>query len=184
MNSSTFTRLKKSWKIWQIRNLAIFRGLLKLNDDCSTFPTITINSMLQSFQRVDSQGDLKIYDPIRLESVIASQLLDYLTFSTFCITTFQTVQLCVQPQQIPLLFSVASYLALKGTIFMSVLLNNRFLRERGMTSTPKMENQVFLFIFQRNSAMARYLRFEGNGKISLGRQEKKSALLAVSVQLC
>ena len=36
--------------------------------------------MLQSFQRVDSQGDLKIYDPIRLESVIASQLLDYLTF--------------------------------------------------------------------------------------------------------
>ena len=35
--------------------------------------------MLQSFQRVDSQGDLKIYDPIRLESVIASQLLDYLT---------------------------------------------------------------------------------------------------------
>ena len=39
--------------------------------------------MLQSFQRVDSQGDLKIYDPIRLESVIASQLLDYLTFKYF-----------------------------------------------------------------------------------------------------
>ena len=59
-----------------------FHGLLKLDDDCSTFPTITINSMLQSFQRVDSQGDLKIYDPIRLESLIASQLLDYLTFNT------------------------------------------------------------------------------------------------------
>ena len=67
----------------QIRNLAIFCGLLKLNDDCSTFPTITINSMLQRFQRVDSQGDLKIYDPIRLESVMASQLLDYLTFKYF-----------------------------------------------------------------------------------------------------
>ena len=43
------------------------------------------------------------------------------------------------------------------------LLNNR---ERGMASTPKMEYQVFLCIFQKNSAMA---RFEGNGKISLGR---------------
>ena len=64
------------------------------------------------------------------------------------------MQLCVQPQQIPLLFSVASYLALKGTIFMSVLLNNRFLRERGMASTPQIEYQVFLCIFQKNSAMA------------------------------
>jgi hypothetical protein len=53
-------------------------------------------------------------------------------------------------------------------------INNRFLRERGMASTPKMEYQVFLSIFQNNSAMARtatavlgygYLRFEGNGKI-------------------
>ena len=32
--------------------------------------------------------------------------------------------------------------------------NNRFLRERGMASTPKMEYQVFLCIFQKNSAMA------------------------------
>ena len=33
-------------------------------------------------------------------------------------------------------------------------LNNSFLRERGLTSTPKMEYQVFLCIFQRNLAMA------------------------------
>ena len=46
--------------------------------------------------------------------------------------------------------------------------NNRFLRERGMASNPKMEYQVFLCIFQKNSAMAiSYLRFEGNGKIPL-----------------
>ena len=32
--------------------------------------------------------------------------------------------------------------------------NNRFLRERGMASTPKMEYQVFLGIFQKNAAMA------------------------------
>ena len=33
-------------------------------------------------------------------------------------------------------------------------INNRFLRERGMASNPKMEYQVFLCIFQNNSAMA------------------------------
>ena len=32
--------------------------------------------------------------------------------------------------------------------------NNRFLRERGMASNPKMEYQGFLCIFQKNSAMA------------------------------
>ena len=31
---------------------------------------------------------------------------------------------------------------------------NRFLRERGMACSPKMEYQGFFFIFQRNSAMA------------------------------
>ena len=31
--------------------------------------------------------------------------------------------------------------------------NNKFLRERGMASNPKMEYQVFLCIFQKNSAM-------------------------------
>ena len=34
------------------------------------------------------------------------------------------------------------------------LFKNRFLRERGMLSNPKMEYQVFLCIFQKNSAMA------------------------------
>ena len=37
-------------------------------------------------------------------------------------------------------------------------------RKRGMGSNPKMEYQVFLCIFQKNYG---YLRFEGNGKISL-----------------
>ena len=32
--------------------------------------------------------------------------------------------------------------------------NNRFLKERGMVSTPKMKYQIFLCIFQKNSAMA------------------------------
>ena len=35
-----------------------------------------------------------------------------------------------------------------------ILFNNRFLRERGMAYNPKMEYQVFLCIFQMNSAMA------------------------------
>ena len=35
-----------------------------------------------------------------------------------------------------------------------IFLNNRFLRERGMASTPKMEYQVLLCIFQKNSAVA------------------------------
>ena len=33
-------------------------------------------------------------------------------------------------------------------------LNNRFLRERGMASNPKMEYQVFFAFFKKNSAMA------------------------------
>ena len=32
-------------------------------------------------------------------------------------------------------------------------INSRYLRERGMASTPKMEYQVFLIIFQKNSAL-------------------------------
>ena len=59
-------------------------------------------------------------------------------------------------------------------------LNNRFLRERGMASNPKMEYQVFLCISQRNSAMAT-LGLKEMGKIPLGRQGKKFAKLAVSV---
>ena len=38
--------------------------------------------------------------------------------------------------------------------FLGNFLNNRFLRERGMASNPKMEYQVFLCILQKNSAMA------------------------------
>ena len=36
----------------------------------------------------------------------------------------------------------------------TMYLNNRFVRERGMASNPKMEYQVFLCIFQKKSAMA------------------------------
>ena len=34
------------------------------------------------------------------------------------------------------------------------IINNRFLRERGMASNPKMEYQVLFCIFQKNSTMA------------------------------
>ena len=40
------------------------------------------------------------------------------------------------------------------TLKVKLYINNRFLRERGMASTPKMEYQVFLCIFQKNLAMA------------------------------
>ena len=42
----------------------------------------------------------------------------------------------------------------RGKNLQSMFFNNRFFRERGMASNPKMEYQVFLFIFQKNSAMA------------------------------
>ena len=48
------------------------------------------------------------------------------------------------------------------------ILNNRFLRERGMASTPKIEYQVFLCIFQKNSAMATLGLKEMGKKSSLG----------------
>ena len=42
----------------------------------------------------------------------------------------------------------------KKLFLISYLLNNRFLRQRGMASTSKMECQVFLCIFKKNSVMA------------------------------
>ena len=51
------------------------------------------------------------------------------------------------------------------TVSLSLFFNSRFLRKRGMASTPKVEYQVFLCIFQKNSAMAGYLKFEGNRNI-------------------
>ena len=48
-----------------------------------------------------------------------------------------------------------------------------------MASNPKMEYQVFLCIFQKNSAIYGYLRFEGNGKPKvaiakfIGKMQKK-----------
>ena len=36
-------------------------------------------------------------------------------------------------------------------------ISNRFFKERGMAPTPKMEYQAFLCIFQKNSAMAKYI---------------------------
>ena len=37
---------------------------------------------------------------------------------------------------------------------MHLAINNMFLRDSGMASAPKMEYQVFLCIFQKNSATA------------------------------
>ena len=41
-----------------------------------------------------------------------------------------------------------------GRLKIQRFFNNRFLKERGMASTSKMEYQIFLSIFQKNSAMA------------------------------
>ena len=49
-----------------------------------------------------------------------------------------------------------------------------------IASTPKMKYQVFLCIFQNNSAMAT-LGWKQMGKFLWGGREKTSALLAVSV---
>ena len=49
-----------------------------------------------------------------------------------------------------------------------VILNNRFLREKGMASTLKMEYQVFLCIFQKNSATLPFKMF-GMGQKVLSR---------------
>ena len=49
-----------------------------------------------------------------------------------------------------------------------ILFNNRFLRERGMASNPKMEYQVFSLHFPKELSYG-YLRFEGNWKIPLER---------------
>jgi hypothetical protein len=58
-------------------------------------------------------------------------------------------------------WKVRGQLILKGLFDVIVLtkkpsnfFNNRFLRERGMASNPKMDYQIFLCIFQKNSAMA------------------------------
>ena len=48
----------------------------------------------------------------------------------------------------------SKFLAMRISLLYSVVLNNRFLRERGMASNLKMEYQVFLCIFQKNSAIA------------------------------
>ena len=52
-----------------------------------------------------------------------------------------------------------------------VYFNNRFLRERGMAFTPKMEYQVFLCIFQKNSTMAT-MGLKEMGKFLLKGREK------------
>ena len=44
-----------------------------------------------------------------------------------------------------------SYWNTMGPNLLKWVFNNRFLRERGMASNPKMEYQVFLCIFQKNS---------------------------------
>ena len=46
------------------------------------------------------------------------------------------------------------HIALMKTTVRYDMLNNRSLSERGIASTPKMEYQVFLCIFQKKSAMA------------------------------
>ena len=62
-------------------------------------------------------------------------------------------------------------------------INNRFLRERGMASTPKMEYQVFLCIFQKNSAMAT-LGLKEMGKFLWEGREKSLPLSLIHIWRC
>ena len=76
-------------------------------------------------------------------------------------------------------FSVSS---IRTVLLMQLFLNNRFLREKGMASDPKMEYQVFLCIFQKNSAMANLGLKKMEKCLWEGRKKgERSALLAVSV---
>ena len=59
----------------------------------------------------------------------------------------------------------------KVHLFRCYCLNNRFLRVRSIASTPKMEYQGFLCIFQKNSAMAT-LGLKEMGKFLRGSREK------------
>ena len=59
-------------------------------------------------------------------------------------------------------------------------LNRSSRRKRGMASNPLFIIPDFFLHFP-NELSYGYLRFEGNGKIPLGRQGKKFAQLAVSV---
>ena len=69
----------------------------------------------------------------------------------------------------PLKFMIPHYETMVN--YFVFLLNNIFLRERGMASNPKMEYRVFLFIFQKNSAMAT-LGLKEMGKFLLEGREK------------
>ena len=64
--------------------------------------------------------------------------------------------------------------------FWQVPLNRLSRRKRGMASNPLLIIPDFFLHFS-NELWYGYLRFEGNGKIPLGRYGKRSALLAVSV---
>ena len=57
-------------------------------------------------------------------------------------------------------------------------LNNRFLRKRRMASTPKMEYQVFLCIFQKNSTIATLGLKEMGKFLSEGREKDLSCWLS------
>ena len=62
--------------------------------------------------------------------------------------------------------------------YYAIFLNNWLLRERGMAYNPKMEYQVFLCIFHKNSAMAtlglkEMAKFLWEGREKGGKSRKK-----------
>ena len=63
--------------------------------------------------------------------------------------------------------------------FLGNFLNNRFLRERGMASIPKMEYQVFLCIFQKNSQRNFLISFKSKVAIAkfVWKMPKKSGIM-------
>ena len=66
---------------------------------------------------------------------------------------FSSGSICFRTRFLPLLPSLQHLLQGHRTLGYAFI-NNRFLRERGMASKPKMEYQVFLCIFQKNSTMS------------------------------
>ena len=72
------------------------------------------------------------------------------------------------------------YYLVKHGIVVKLRFNRSSRRKRGMASNPLFIIPDFFLHFP-NELCYGYPRFEGNGKIPLGRWGKRSALLAVSV---
>ena len=102
---------------------------------------------------------------------------------------FWMKNLCPENQKILMTVLPANFLTICNRKLMNyyenfeqVIFNRSSRRKRGMASNPLFIIPDFFFHLP-NELCYGYLRFEGNGKIPLVRQGKRSALLDISVQL-